>query len=63
MIKMKYYSKRKAYPIHYLLNVRAMFRELDSTVFCILLRTSLDRAPKILYRHLAPWTTLPQKRR
>ena len=36
-----------------------MFRELDSTAFCILLRTSLDRAQKISYRHLAPWTTFP----
>ena len=34
-----------------------MFRELDSTALCILLRTSLDRAQKISYRHLAPWTT------
>ena len=36
-----------------------MFREMDSTAFCILLRTSLDRAQKISYRHLAPWTTFP----
>ena len=36
-----------------------MFRELDSTALCILLRTSLDRAQKISYRHLAPWTTFP----
>ena len=33
------------------LNVRALFRELDNTAsVCILFRTSLDRAPKILFR-------------
>ena len=30
------------------LNDSTMFRELDNTAFCILFRTSLDRAPKIL---------------